>query len=229
MEGGPGGAGGQGRLEQEELCPASAAYGCYYWLQVRFLLLLLLPRLLLLLALQPLLPSMDEVLQLVRQLYIHLDHGQAEQFLSRKITNKLVTQIQVGGNQKEQEKEEQEKEEQEKEEAPTPRTLWYSLLRLCPSGPRSCPSPRPSSSPSRPGSSSSIALPSDQGTLLLLLLLLLLLVLLLHILLLLRPLPQSKHRVAAAAARGRAAGPRWSCGARGRAGAERVQDWQDQA
>ena len=38
--------------------------------------------------------SMDEVLQLVRQLYIHLDHGQAEHFLSKKITNKLVTQIQ---------------------------------------------------------------------------------------------------------------------------------------
>jgi len=38
--------------------------------------------------------SMDEVLSLVRQLYIHLDHGQAEHFLSKKITNKLVTQIQ---------------------------------------------------------------------------------------------------------------------------------------
>ena len=39
--------------------------------------------------------SMDEVLQLVRQLYIHMEHGQADQFLSKKITNKLVTQIQV--------------------------------------------------------------------------------------------------------------------------------------
>ena len=38
---------------------------------------------------------MDEVLQLVRQLYIHMEHGQADQFLSKKITNKLVTQIQV--------------------------------------------------------------------------------------------------------------------------------------
>merc|ERR550519_1592673 len=38
--------------------------------------------------------SMDEVLQLVRQLYIHMEHGQADQFLSKKITNKLVTQIQ---------------------------------------------------------------------------------------------------------------------------------------
>jgi len=39
--------------------------------------------------------SMDEVLQLVRQLYIHLPHGAApEHFLSKKITNKLVTQIQ---------------------------------------------------------------------------------------------------------------------------------------
>ena len=37
---------------------------------------------------------MDEVLQLVRQLYIHMEHGQADQFLSKKITNKLVTQIQ---------------------------------------------------------------------------------------------------------------------------------------
>ena len=37
---------------------------------------------------------MDEVLQLVRQLYIQMEHGQADQFLSKKITNKLVTQIQ---------------------------------------------------------------------------------------------------------------------------------------
>lgn len=38
--------------------------------------------------------SMDEVLSLVRQLYIHQDRDEAEHFLSKKITNKLVTQIQ---------------------------------------------------------------------------------------------------------------------------------------
>jgi len=40
--------------------------------------------------------SMDEVLQLVRQLYINTDSGDkySQEFLSKKITNKLVTQIQ---------------------------------------------------------------------------------------------------------------------------------------
>ena len=38
---------------------------------------------------------MDQVLLLVRQLYIHKEHGQADQFFSKKITNKLVSQIQV--------------------------------------------------------------------------------------------------------------------------------------
>merc|ERR1719297_126343 len=41
--------------------------------------------------------SMDEVLQLVRQLYINTEHSSdqlSQEFLSKKITNKLVTQIQ---------------------------------------------------------------------------------------------------------------------------------------
>ena len=41
--------------------------------------------------------SMDELLQLIRQLYINTEHSSEQhsaEFLSKKITNKLVTQIQ---------------------------------------------------------------------------------------------------------------------------------------